>query len=106
MASSPGEVSSFAHDSMVATVSSDSSSAFQARLSSCLTLTWSCVCAISPLTLHAAIMCQLLVPEFTVFTHSSLPSHELGAQFPGFIGTALIPHIHVHYPFDVVLTPL
>ena len=101
----------FRHSLMVAmisyaTVSSDSSSAFQARLSSCLTLTWSCVCAISPLTLHAAIMCQLLVSPFTVFTHSSLPSHALGAQFPSFICTALIPRIHVHYRFDVVHTPL
>ena len=71
-----------------------------------LTLTWSCVCAISPLTLHAAIMCQLLMSQFTVFAHSSLPSHALGAQFPSFICTALIPRIHVHYRFDVVHTPL
>ena len=79
----------FRRSLMVAKVSSDSASAFQARLSSCLSLTWSCVGAISPLTLHAANMCQLLVSEFTVFTHSSLPSHALGAQFPSFICTAL-----------------
>ena len=89
----------FRHSLMVAMVSSDSSSAFQARLSSpCLTAYR--VCAISPLTLHAAILCQLLVSEFTAFTLTSLPSNAIRAQFPGFICTALIPRMHVHYRFD------
>ena len=68
--------------------------------------TLSCVRYLSALTLHAAILCQLLLSEFTAFILTSLPSNAIRAQFPGFICTALIPRMHVHYRFDVVLTPL